>query len=208
MLNLPVSARSFANTSVGCCVLWKTDVSVSKGKLITMAELTASESRNRKGRNSRIKNLRSTRVDLTPMVDLGFLLITFFVFTTSLSEAKAMDLIETHDGPPIKIKKSAVMTLIPTPDHKILYYYADLNANNQDTQVMKTDFNAIRSIIVDFKRKTDQDYLMYLIKADKKSTYGDIINLLDEMSICGIKSGHFTEVEITEEESDILKSKN
>ena len=173
-----------------------------------MAELTASESRNKKGRISNIKNHRSTRVDLTPMVDLGFLLITFFVFTTSMSEAKAMDLIETHNGPPTKIKNSAVMTIIPSKKHEIFYYYGELDLKNTTSQIKKTDFHNIRSLIVEMKSKTEPGYLMYLIKADKESTFGDIINLLDEMSICNIKSGHFAEVEITEEESEIIKSKN
>ena len=70
-----------------------------------MAEITASNSEKRKGSFSKSHNRRSTRVDLTPMVDLGFLLITFFVFTTSMAEPKAMDLIDAHDGEPKPVKE-------------------------------------------------------------------------------------------------------
>ena len=58
-----------------------------------MAEIETKRSSEKKKRF----NKKSTRVDLTPMVDLGFLLLTFFVFTATLTDAKAMDLMMPYD---------------------------------------------------------------------------------------------------------------
>ena len=173
-----------------------------------MAEITASNSEKRKGSFSKSHNRRSTRVDLTPMVDLGFLLITFFVFTTSMAEPKAMNLIDAHDGEPKPVKESHAMTIILGKNHHIYYYYGKLDQGNAEQQIKETDFHKIRYLIVDKKRNSDPNYLMYLIKADKESTFGDNIDLLDEMSICDIKSGHFAEVDLTEEETRIIRSKD
>lgn len=172
-----------------------------------MAEIIASNSTKHKGVFSRFHNRRSTRVDLTPMVDLGFLLITFFVFTTSMTEPKAMDLMEAADGTRRPIKASYAMTIILGKDHQVYYYYGTLDKTNAVQQIRKTDFQEIRTLIIDKKRKSDPDFLMYLIKADKESTFGENIDLLDEMSICGIKGGHYAEVDLTEEEIRIIKSK-
>ena len=68
-----------------------------------MAEIMSS-SNSRDGRVGRRRIQKSTRVDLTPMVDLGFLLITFFIFTTTLSSQMALDLNMTHDGNSMPVK--------------------------------------------------------------------------------------------------------
>jgi biopolymer transport protein ExbD len=170
-----------------------------------MAELTPSGSRKNKSSFSKSINHRSTKVDLTPMVDLGFLLITFFVFTTSMAEPKAMDLLETREGPATPIKNSAAMTIITGKNHKMFYYFGALDSNGPFSQIKKTDSKNLRSLIMDMKRKTDPDFLMYLVKPGEASTFGDMINLLDEMAICQVTSGHYAEVDITKEETAIMK---
>ena len=172
-----------------------------------MAEINSSQSNKRKGSFSKSSNRRSTRVDLTAMVDLGFLLITFFVFTTSITQPKAMDLIETKDGDARPVKQSGAMTIILTGNHEIYYYYGILNEKTFQVPI-KTDFKNIRSLIVNKKRQTDPGDLMFIIKADKNSTFGDNIDLLDEMAICNVPGGHYAEVDISELEAELIKSKN
>jgi biopolymer transport protein ExbD len=153
--------------------------------------------------NPKTKNRRSTRVDLTPMVDLGFLLLTFFVFTTSMTEAKALDILEPIDGPAKNIKESGAMTLILSKKHQIYYYYRSLA---DSSQLQKTNFQNVRALILNKKRHTKLSDLMYIIKADGDATFGDIINLLDEMSICDIPQGHYTEADITSKEKESVIS--
>jgi biopolymer transport protein ExbD len=169
-----------------------------------MAEITASNFGRKRGNPSRSHHRRSTSVDLTPMVDLGFLLITFFVFTTSMAQPKAMDLMEPHDGDPKAIKNSGAMTIMLGKNHDIYYYYGLLDQKTGMKQVKKTDFHSLRPLLVEMKRKTDPDYLMFIIKAGKTSTFGDNINLLDEMSICNIQGGHYAEVDISSEEAALI----
>src|SRR6187399_1145590 len=96
-------------------------------KLILMAEINTSEKNSSKKSFSKSTNRRSTRVDLTPMVDLGFLLITFFVFTTAMSTPKTMDLYETKDKP-VPTRQSGVMTILIGKDHQLFFYYGILDS--------------------------------------------------------------------------------
>ena len=90
-----------------------------------MAEIT-SGNQPQKGK----RKIHSTSIDLTPMVDLGFLLITFFVFTTSLNEAKAMKLVLPMDCDSCisKAPKTGSLTLI-ADENKIWYYQGFLNGD-------------------------------------------------------------------------------
>lgn len=96
----------------------------------------------------------STRVDLTPMVDLGFLLITFFIFTTTMSEPTSMKLSLPKDVKDprdiMKIKQSSVITIMPSKDNRIYYYEGELQANGSN--IKTTDFNNIRNIIIQKKK--------------------------------------------------------
>ena len=165
-----------------------------------MAEMTATSKRG----NNKQKTWRSTRVDLTPMVDLGFLLITFFIFTTSMQNSKVMDLATPLDQPPTLVNGNGAMTLILGKDHKIHYYFDKLN-HNSPNQIKTTDFQTVRSLIVAKKRKTMSSKLKYIIKADNNSVFQDAVNILDEMIICNIKVGQFAEADVTPEEAAIIE---
>ena len=128
----------------------------------------------------------STRVDLTPMVDLGFLLITFFMFTTTLSSPTAMKLIMPDETAKPEEQneaaKSGAFTIILGKGDQTYYYEGD------DPKTMQvTNLKGIRDKIIDKKNRTPADKLVVIIKPDVDATYKDAVDLLDEMTINDIK---------------------
>lgn len=156
-------------------------------------------------KNKKIKFLkRSTRVDLTPMVDLGFLLITFFVFTTSMQEPKVMNLMEPNNEGFKPVKESATLTFILGAGSEIFYYQGKFEEQGS-AALQKTNFATVRNLILDMKQKTDPKFLMFQIKSSDSATIGNHIALLDEFIICDIPPGHFAEVDLTQAEKKWMK---
>lgn len=163
-----------------------------------MAEVTTKTG----GSKSRRKIL-STRVDLTPMVDLGFLLITFFIITTSLQEPKMADLIMPKDTKrTTKIKESTVMTIILSKDDNVDYYYGEL-----DTAIIHhSNFQTIRKRIQEKKifvknAVGSADETVIIIKPSAQSSYKNLVDILDEIMINDISHyflGEVTEAKIKE----------
>lgn len=124
----------------------------------------------------------STRVDLTPMVDLGFLLITFFIFTTTMAEPTAMKLAMPKDTKDEKqlteIEKSGALTIMLGKADYVYYYFGD-----QVEKLQVTNFQKIRDVIIEKKKNTPSDKLFITIKPDKDATYGNAERILDEMLI-------------------------
>src|SRR4028119_1951840 len=79
------------------------------------------------------RNLHSLKVDMTPMVDLGFLLITFFIFTTSMAEPNITKLIMPANGEPAPVKESKTITVLLDKDKVYLY-----KGRWEDAQAMNT----------------------------------------------------------------------
>ncbi|HEY4291254.1 MAG TPA: biopolymer transporter ExbD [Puia sp.] len=152
-----------------------------------MAEMdTSGGGHKKKGPGVKKSKKQSTRVDLTPMVDLGFLLITFFIFTTTMSQPTAMKLNLPKDvekpEDQNKLKESAAFTVMPSKANMV-YYYEGLDPS----KLQQSTFKGIRDLILDKKRRTDPKDFMVIIKPTKDATYKNAVDMLDEMKIDDVK---------------------
>jgi len=173
-----------------------------------MAEIdTSSGGGHKKGPGVKKSKKLSTRVDLTPMVDLGFLLITFFVFTTTMAQNTAMNMNEPKDDKDkeMKVKNSGAMTILLGKGNQIYYYYGQLEAEKVSEQFKTSNYKDIRKLILDKKNATPIDDLMYIIKSDSESTFKNAIDILDEMTISAVPPGHYAEVDMIPVEKELIK---
>ncbi len=153
-----------------------------------MAEIAANTPNSRPGKNKRRK--LSTRVDLTPMVDLGFLLITFFIFTTSLSDPTTMKLKLPDDSHTTSRNKAA--------EEKTLHLILGANrqwwtytGNEVESISAAASLPEIRERIREKRQKVIRRYgdakeYIVLIKPTEQASYEDVVDALDEMIINGV----------------------
>jgi biopolymer transport protein ExbD len=119
-----------------------------------MAEINTESSGSKKGKKKGAKKV-STRVDLTPMVDLGFLLITFFMLTTTMIKPQTMEIAmpskeKVPEEEQTKVKASRAITIILGKDNKV-FYYEGTRENDIDPIVNSTDFSStgIRKFLIE-----------------------------------------------------------
>ena len=154
-----------------------------------MAELNSSPEKT--GGKSPRKRF-AARVDLTAMVDLAFLLITFFMLTTSMNKP-GMFGVNMPDSnvpkPPLIIPQSRTLTLCIGSNHQVLYYLGMTENPLTEPKLCSFDKEGVRKAILDMKAlvlKNTGKSTMVLIKPSDKSQYVDLVNILDEMKITGI----------------------
>ena len=169
-----------------------------------MAEMDTSGGggHHKKGPGVKKSKKLSTRVDLTPMVDLGFLLITFFIFTTTMSQPTAMKLFlpKDTDKPEEqnKVKASGALTIMLGKADQVYYYEGE-----DPTKIQATNFKDIRGIIITKKRSTDPKDFVVVIKPTPDATYRNTVDILDEMSINEVK--RYAMVDISPDEYQLVK---
>ncbi|MGC4035540.1 MAG: biopolymer transporter ExbD [Chitinophagaceae bacterium] len=162
-----------------------------------MAQLNATEtiSLRKNGKHPRKGN---PTVDMTPMVDLGFLLICFFVFTTTLSTPAATDLFMPKESTDITlIKNSESLTLLLDNKGRVFCYDGIWDDALKYHRVITTGYSVqngfgdvIRKkqeLMNEAKGKAGRDRLMLIIKASKNSSYKNFVDALDEMMINDVK---------------------
>ncbi len=188
-----------------------------------MAEMQVADSGGgKKGGKKRAKKM-STRVDLTPMVDLGFLLITFFMLTTTLAKPQIMALvmpdkdIKKEDIEPVK--ESKVLTLLLGGNDKV-YWYEGIT----DAVLDSTDYSAdgMRKVILnkmekvkgqfgledyeDFKTKEARkgSFINVIIKPTAEARYKNLVDALDEMAICKVR--YYVILDVSDLEKEFIKN--
>lgn len=188
------------------------------------------------GKHSKVRAKKaSTHIDMTPMVDLAFLLLTFFMLTTTFSKPKTVEInMPLKDGEPTKVN-NAITVLLSDKD-RVFWYFGEFKPG--ETQLNKSDFSdkGIRAVLLDknsvahaevkrladelakrqiadstFKRlaveaKSQKSALMVLIKTDDKAKYRNVIDILDELSISSV--GKYAVVDMMKDEYDLIQKMN
>ena len=189
------------------------------------------DSGHKKGPGVKKAKKLSTRVDMTPMVDLGFLLITFFIFTTTMSSPTTLDLNMPKDvDDPTKqteAKESGVLTIMLGKGDQVYYYEGKLTVDASGNNFKQTTFKGIRDIIIDKKKDVisrykpdpeceakakkdgkpdnycfDKDFVV-IIKPSKDATYKNAVDILDEMTINQART--YAVVKILDQEYELIK---
>ncbi len=98
----------------------------------------------------------STRVDMTPMVDLGFLLITFFIFTATMQSPTALDLNMPKDvkdpNQQTEVKQSGVLSILLGKGNQVYYYEGQLEIGEGKNNFKTSTYKEIRKVILDKKK--------------------------------------------------------
>jgi len=164
-----------------------------------MAELNTGDDGGGKGGKVRSKK-QNSKVDLTAMVDLAFLLITFFMLTTSLSKPQSMPLgLPAKDDTltkikPLKTDQRRTLTIILGAKDQVKWYHGLLDAPEVGGAPTTTDYtkDGIRKELLKRVQSIpevmgDKDKgMIVIIKPTKKSTYKNLVDILDEMAICKV----------------------
>ncbi|WP_269235460.1 ExbD/TolR family protein [Flavobacterium flavigenum] len=171
---------------------------------------------NRKVRSRKL----NTRVDLTAMVSISFLLIIFFMVAGELRKPKMMDLgvpdcIDEWQGGCYRVDELRVLTLLLDDNNKMISYRGLLYAPVQNPKEVKYGKDGIRKELFNIDRKIHEYSarmgkpeigVTVIIKPSKKSNYGNLVDILDEMNITGINSYAIVN-DFTPEETKLLASK-
>ncbi len=163
---------------------------------------TGGDDGHKKGPGVKKAKKMSTRVDMTPMVDLGFLLITFFIFTTTMAQPTAMNLFMPKDvdkpDDQNKVKETGAFTILLGKADQV-YFYEGMDP----TKLQASSFKLIREELMKKKQNTNPEDLVVIIKPSEEATYKNTVDILDEMTINEIK--RYAMVDITEDEFKLVK---
>jgi biopolymer transport protein ExbD len=194
---------------------------------------TGAEQGGKKGPGVKKAKKLSTRVDMTPMVDLGFLLITFFVFTATMSSPTTLDLNMPKDikkqEDQTEVKESSVLTIMLGKADQVYYYEGKLVVDATGNNFKQTTFKGIRDIIVNKKKEVMDRYyqrpdpaceakakaegkpvsncadkdFVVIIKPSDDATYRNTVDILDEMTINQVRT--YAMVKIADVEHELIK---
>ncbi|MFD0940581.1 ExbD/TolR family protein [Pedobacter boryungensis] len=152
-------------------------------------------------------------VDLTAMVDLAFLLITFFMLTTSLAKMKALEIAKPVPSKPIDYADypaSRTMTILLGKNNQAVYYTGE--AKNAAMQMI--NLTSIKKVILLNKLRVAKNHttdrekeMLVIIKPTNTSTYKNFVDIIDEMNISNIKSYAIDDKYIADQEKVFLKEK-
>jgi biopolymer transport protein ExbD len=173
-----------------------------------MSEISTGDGGHGKGDGKVRSKKMSTRIDMTPMVDLGFLLITFFILATTLSKPSSMTLNVPDKTKKIEtapIKASNVMTIFLGANNDVHYIFGKAASESPEWKTVKFGYD-LRQAILQNTQKVGTDKFVCVIKPTKVSTYKNLVDILDEMKITHTSRYALVDM-LTPDEKALVKDK-
>jgi biopolymer transport protein ExbD len=183
-----------------------------------MAELNTGDGGGKKGSGKVRSKKSNSKVDLTAMVDLAFLLITFFMLTTTLSKPQSMSLglPDKEDKPDpknqVKVDENRTMTILLGDNDKLVRYVGllatpVLGGTPKDfpfgKEGIRKELLSRKKLVLEYTGNKDKGMIV-IIKPSKKSNYRNLVDILDEMAIVGVPTYAIVN-EFTPEEQKLLE---
>ncbi|MBC6110661.1 ExbD/TolR family protein [Pedobacter fastidiosus] len=150
------------------------------------------------------------RVDMTPMVDLMFLLVTFFILTTSISTPQAMDIVKPDKDEKnenrLELKASKTMTILLGKKDKVAWYMGEAGK----TAPTYESLSQVDKAIITNRKVADASGIkgefVVLIKPTSGSTFQNFVDIMDELEILKVKVRQIDDDNILDSEKESMKS--
>ncbi|WP_018477683.1 ExbD/TolR family protein [Pontibacter roseus] len=147
---------------------------------------------------------RTTHLDMTPMVDLASLLLTFFILTTTFARLQTMELnMPVPKGDATAVAAKDALTLVLAGKDKVYYYFG---FSGDRPEVHETDYSStgLRKLLLTEQVKSNKNRVV-LIKATEASRYKNIVDVLDEMRLTETRM--YALAALQEEDKALLEEK-
>lgn len=142
------------------------------------------ESRSHKKGKKKRKKRVGIRIDMTPLVDVCMLLLTFFMVTTVFNKPQTMELNMPPSDTPVEVPASKLLTIRILPNLNI-YWSSGL----EPTALKKVEFKELRKFLIDQRRSTSD--LITLVQIDREAKYNDMVDVVDELNLAEITKFSF-----------------
>jgi biopolymer transport protein ExbD len=148
----------------------------------------------RKGNKKHKARRLGIRIDMTPMVDIAFLLLTFFMLTSVFRRPQTMEINLPPQEAEVEVAESNLLTLRVISDGRIFW-----NFGIEPPQPM--EFKELRKFLI--MHNENNPKLVTLIKVDRKSKYHQMVDVMDELQMA--KVNRFSLAEIREADLKALQ---
>ncbi len=145
-----------------------------------MAGADVAESKSHEKGKKKKKKRTGVRIDMTPMVDVALLMLTFFMLTTVFNKPQTMELNLPPDKEvQVEVAASKLLTVRIMPNLEIYW-----SMGNEPTALKKITFKELRPLLVE-KLRNNKD-LITLVQIDRDAKYNDMVDVVDELNLANI----------------------
>lgn len=171
-----------------------------------MADVDLSQSRGKQKHSKKKRRRIGVKQDMTPMVDIAFLLLTFFMLTTTMAKPQTMEINLPPGDANVEVAESNLLTLRVVPDTKgkdtlSIYYNIGVDKPVKIAGSRTAAISALGKLLVEHNKANSK--LITLLKIDKKAKYIDMVTIMDAMNLAEIT--RFSLAPLAEVDTKILE---